>query len=166
MTKWMGVRVKQELIEEVKKEVETSGYKGLSEFVQEAIQQRLQELAKQRVGEYLERDKAVTVPTVQGQMLRTSDNLWARLSPEGIVDVGVTEYFQKQVKDIVNVRIDVVGAEVAEGEPFGVAESWWFTYDLYAPVKGKIVAVNKGVLDNPFVLNADTSQWIVKIQPA
>ena len=60
----------------------------------------------------------------------------------------------------------MVGAEVAEGEPFGVAESWWFTYDLYAPVKGKIVAVNKDVLENPFVLNADTSQWIVKIQPA
>jgi glycine cleavage system H protein len=161
----MGVRVKQELIDEVRKEVEKSGYKGLSEFVQEAIQQRLQELAKQRVGEYLERDKAVTVPTGQGQMLRTSDNLWARLSPEGIVEVGVTEYFQKQVKDIVNLRVDVVGANVAEGEPFGMVESWWFTYDLHAPVKGKIISVNKDVLDNPFVLNADTSEWIVKIQP-
>ena len=76
MAKWMGVRVKQELIEEVKKEVEKSGYKGLSEFVSEAIQQRLQELAKQRVGEYLERDKAVSIPQSQGQLLRTSDNIW------------------------------------------------------------------------------------------
>jgi glycine cleavage system H protein len=166
MTKWMGVRVKQELLEEVKQEVEKSGYKGLSEFVSEAIQQRLQELTKQRVGEYLERDKAVSVPQLQGQLLRTSDNVWARMAPEGVVEMGVTEYFQKQIKDIVNVRIDMIGAEVAEGEPFGVAESWWFTYDLYAPVKGKVVAVNKDVLENPFVLNADTSQWIVKIQPA
>ena len=165
MAKWTGVRVKQELVEEIKKEVEKGGYQGLSEFVSEAIQQRLQALAKQRVSEYLERDRAVGVPQPQGQMLRTSDNVWARQTPEGVVEVGVTEYFQKQVKEIVNVQTDVVGDDVVEGKPFGVAESWWFTYDLYAPLSGKIVAVNVTVLEDPLTLNADPSQWIVKVQP-
>ncbi len=164
MSKWMGVKVKQELIEEIKKELEKSGYKGLSEFVSEAIQQRLQTLAKQRVNEYLERDRAARIPQL-GQLVQTTEGVWARVTPDGIVEVGVTEDFQKQLTQIVNIRTDSAGAKVVDGEPFGVAESWWFTYDLYAPISGKIVAVNETVLEDPFVLNADTSRWIVKIQP-
>ncbi len=161
MTKWTGVRVKQELVERIHKEVEKRGYKSLSEFVSEAIQQRLQTLAKQRVPEYLERDKIVRTLQLQG-----SDSVWAKMAPEGIVELGVTENFQKQLKEIANIRTGQVGEEVTEGEPFGVAESWWFTRDLYSPVSGKIVAVNKAILRDPFALNVDTSQWILKIQSA
>ncbi len=161
MTKWKAVRVKQELLEQVKKEVEKEEYKALSEFVAEAIQLRLQSLAKQRVTEYLERDKAVTTQ-LQEQIAQP---IWARMTPEGIVEVGVTELFQKQLKEIVNIKTETIGGKVSEGESFGVAESWWFTFDLYSPVGGEIVEVNKEVIENPFTLNADTSQWIIKIQP-
>ncbi|MGB9134004.1 MAG: glycine cleavage system protein H, partial [Candidatus Bathyarchaeia archaeon] len=50
-------------------------------------------------------------------------------------------------------------------EPFGVAESWWFTYDLYSPLDGKIIAVNERIAEDPLSLNAVPSTWIVKVQP-
>jgi len=168
MKKWKAVRVKQELVDQVEQEVEKSGYKSLSNFVSDAIQLRLQTLAKQRVSEYLERDKAVRIPPLQARMdacIYTLKHIWASMTPEGDVEVGITDYFQDQVKEIVNIRTDVAGVKVSKDQPFGVAESWWFTYDLYSPLNGRIIEVNQKIIDNPFILNADSSQWLVKIQP-
>lgn len=165
MAKWKAVRVKQELAEQAKKEVERSEYKNLSEFVSEAIQLRLQTLTKQRVTEYLERDKAVRTPQLQAQLFYTPRHVWAQMAPEGLVEIGITNHLQNQIKEIVNIRTDIIGEKVSKDEPFGVAESWWFTYDLHSPLNGKIVAVNEKVVKDPFILNADVSQWILKVQP-
>jgi glycine cleavage system H protein len=165
MGKWKAVRIKQELIDKVKEEVGKSQYKGLSEFVSEAIHNRLQELAKQRVTEYLERDRDVRFPPLQPHLLYTPRHMWAQMTPDGYIEIGVTEYFQKQLKEIVNVRTDGVGKGVSKDEPFGVAESWWFTYDLYSPLDGKIIAVNEKVIEDSFSLNAEPSTWIVRVQP-
>lgn len=51
----------------------------------------------------------------------------------------------------------MVGKEVSKDESFGVVETWWFTYDLYSPLNGKIVQVNPVIMENPFILNADPS---------
>jgi glycine cleavage system H protein len=163
MGKWKAVRIRQELVDEVRREVEKSEYKGLSEFVSDAIRNRLQELAKQRVTEYLERDKAARIP--QPQLLYSPRHIWAQATSEGNVEIGVTEHFQEQLKEIVNIRTDNVGKEVSQDEPFGVAESWWFTYDLYSPLNGKIAAINEKVAQDPLSLNADPSTWIVRVQP-
>jgi glycine cleavage system H protein len=165
MGKWKAVRIKQQLVDDVKKEVEKSEYKSLSEFVSEAIQNRLQELAKQRVTEYLERYKAARVPQLQPHLLYTPKHMWARMTAGGNVEIGVTEYFQKQLKEIVNIRTDGVGKDVSKDEPFGVAESWWFTYDLFSPLDGKIIAVNEKVAEDSFSLNAEPLTWIVRVQP-
>ena len=63
MPKWKAVRVKQELVEEVKKELGRTGHKALSDFVSDAIQHRLQTLAKRRLSESLERECIVGVRT-------------------------------------------------------------------------------------------------------
>ncbi|MDH5448952.1 MAG: hypothetical protein OEY24_04720 [Candidatus Bathyarchaeota archaeon] len=165
MAKWKAVRVKQELVEEVEKEVKKSDYKGLSQFVSDAIQHRLQSLAKQRVSEYLERDRIIRPLQSQPQLLYTQKHIWAQMAPQGNVELGITDYFQAQLKEIVNIRTDIVGEKVSKNEPFGVAESWWFTFDLYSPLNGKIISINKKVIENPFMLNANPSLWIVKIQP-
>jgi len=165
MAKWKAVRVKQELVEQVRKEVERSEYKGLSEFVSDAIRQRLQTLAKQRVSEYLERDKIARTPQLQGKYFYTPHHIWTQMTPEGTVEVGITDYFQNQLKEIVNIRTEIIGGVASKDKPFGVAESWWFTYDLYSPINGDIVAVNEKVIENPFILNVDPSLWVVKIQP-
>jgi glycine cleavage system H protein len=165
MAKWKAVRVRQELVEEVEKEVEKSDYKGLSQFVSDAIQHRLQTLAKQRVSEYLERDKIIEPLQFKAQLLYTPKHIWAQTTPQGNVELGITDYFQTQLKEIVNIRTDMIGEKVYRDKPFGVAESWWFTFDLYSPLNGKIISINQEIIENPFMLNATPSLWIVKVQP-
>lgn len=165
MGKWKAVKVKQELVDQVRKQIAKTEHKGLSDFVSEAIQLKLQTLAKQRVTEYLERDRAARTPQMQAQLLYSPKHTWARTTLEGTVEIGITDYFRDQLKEIVNVRTGVVGETISRGEPFGVAESWWFTYDLHSPLGGYIVSVNEEVVDDPFILNADTSTWILKVRP-
>ena len=165
MPKWRAVRIRQELVEEVKKEVEKSQYKSLSEFVSDAIRLRMQTLAKERVSEYLERDRKSRIPQLQAQLFYTPKHIWAKATPQRNVKLGITDYFQGQLKQVVNIRTDKAGEKVSKDEPFGVVETWWFTYDLYSPLNGKIVSVNKTVIDDPFTLNVDPYQWIVEVQP-
>ncbi|MDH5779783.1 MAG: hypothetical protein OEZ29_04225 [Candidatus Bathyarchaeota archaeon] len=166
MAKMRAVRIRQELLEEAKKEVEKGEYQSLSEFVSEAIRLRMQKLTKERVTEYLERDKYSRLVQLQSQFLYTPKHIWAQTTPQGNVRIGITDYFQGQLKEIVNIRTDKSGEEVSRDEPFGMVETWWFTYDLYSPLGGKIVSINKEVADDPFRLNADPYQWIVEVQPA
>ncbi len=163
--KWKAVKVKQELVEEVKKEVEKSQQKSLSEFVSEAIQLRLQTLAKERVSEYLERDRYSRIPQLQAQLFYTPKHIWVQATPQRNVKIGITDHFQGQLKEVVNIRTDKAGEKVSKDEPFGVIETWWFTYDLYSPVNGRIVSVNEKVIEDPFLLNSDPYQWIVEVQP-
>ncbi|UCG36889.1 MAG: hypothetical protein JSV64_01015 [Candidatus Bathyarchaeota archaeon] len=165
MGKWKAVRVKQELVDQAKKEVARSDCKSLSEFVSEAIQQRLQTLAKQRVPEYLERDRAPPAQALQGQVFYSPKHVWAQVTSKGQVRLGITEYFQGQLREIVNVRTYEVGEKVSRDSPFGVLESWWFTHDLYSPVDGEIIEVNKRIVEDPFMLMAAPSTWIVRVQP-
>ena len=165
MPKRKAVRVRQELLEEVKKEVEKSDYKSLSEFVSDAIRVRLQTLAKERIPEYLERDRKSRVPQLQAQLFYTPKHICAQATPQGNVKMGITDYFQDQLKEIVNIRTDEAGEKVSKDESFGVVETWWFTYDLYSPLNGKIVSINKKVIEDPFVLNVDPYQWILDVQP-
>ena len=177
MPKWKVVRIRQELVEEIKKEVEKSQYKSLSQFVSEAIRLRMQKLAKERIPEYLERDRYSRIPQLrarvltpsqirlEAQLFYTSKHIWAQAAPQGKVKIGVTDYFQRQAKEIVNIKTDEVGEKVSKDEPFGVTETWWFVYDLYPPLNGKIVSVNKAVIEDPFTLNADPYQWIVEVEP-
>ena len=170
MPKWKTVRVRQKLVEEAKKEVEKSQYyKSLSEFVSEAIRLRMQKLAKERIPEYLERDRKSRLLYRRHPLSYTPKHIWAQATPQGNVKIGITDYFQGQLdvraQEIVNIQTDKAGEKVSKDEPFGVVETWWFTYDLYSPLNGKIVSVNKKVIDDPFTLNVDPYQWIVEVQP-
>jgi glycine cleavage system H protein len=162
--RWKAVRIRQELVEKVKRELKKSQYQNLSEFVSEAIRLRMQTLAKERVSEYLERDRYTRIPQLQAQLFYTPKHIWAQAAPQRTVRIGLTDYFQSQLKEIVNIRTHEVGEKVLKDEPFGVVETWWFTYDLYSPLNGRIVSVNKKVIEDPFTLNADPYQWIVEVQ--
>ena len=163
--KWKTVKVRQELVEEIKKEFTKNQYKSLSRFVSEAVRHRLQTLAKERIPKYLERDMYSRTPQLKAQLFYTAKHIWAQAAPQGKVKIGVTDYFQSQAKEIVHIKTDEVGEKVSKDEPFGVVETWWFVHDLYPPLNGEIVAVNKIVIDDPFTLNADPYQWIVEVEP-
>ncbi|MDP2871729.1 MAG: glycine cleavage system protein GcvH [Bacillota bacterium] len=82
--------------------------------------------------------------------------------------VGLTNYAQDQLGDIVFVELPEVGGEVKQGEPFGVVESVKAVSDCYSPVGGKVVAVNDKLNDEPGTINADPhgAGWIMKVEIA
>jgi glycine cleavage system H protein len=82
--------------------------------------------------------------------------------------VGLTNYAQDQLGDIVFLELPEVGQEVKQGEPFGVVESVKAVSDCYSPVSGKVVAVNDKLNDEPGTINADphVAGWIMKVEIA
>ncbi|MCU0668217.1 MAG: glycine cleavage system protein GcvH [Myxococcota bacterium] len=82
--------------------------------------------------------------------------------------IGVTDYAQQQLGDIVFVELPAVGSSVERGEPFGVIESVKAVSDLYAPVSGEVVEVNGDLADHPEHVNEDcyTDGWMITIEPS
>jgi len=97
----------------------------------------------------------------------TSDHEWARLEGE-LVRVGITDFAQQALGDVVFVELPTVGRTVDEGGTLGEVESTKSVSELYAPVAGEIVEVNDDVVSAPDRLNADPYGlgWICVIKPS
>ena len=90
---------------------------------------------------------------------------WAR--PEGdIVTIGISDYAQSEIQDIVYVELPEVGTQLTQKTEFGVIESVKAAFDLYAPVSGEVVAVNESLLDAPEQVNESPYDegWFLKIR--
>jgi glycine cleavage system H protein len=100
----------------------------------------------------------------------TAEHEWARSSAESpeTIRIGITDYAQEALGDIVFVTLPEVGAEVTAGQPFGEVESTKSVSDIYAPVAGVVVARNEALDRQPELLNSDPygEGWIVEIQVA
>ncbi len=97
----------------------------------------------------------------------TEDHEWLR--PEGKSGrVGITDFAQDQLGDVVFVELPEVGRAVKQGEAFGVVESVKSVSDVFAPITGKVVAVNQALVDSPELVNQDPygQGWIVEIEIA
>jgi glycine cleavage system H protein len=94
------------------------------------------------------------------------EHTWLR--PEGprAGRVGITDYAQRQLKEVVFVELPEVGTDVLCMEPFGVIESIKATNDLYSPVSGRVIAVNPALGDDPGLVNRDPYRegWMVVIE--
>lgn len=97
----------------------------------------------------------------------SSDHEWGRLE-DGRLRIGITDYAQDALGDVVFVDVPEVGREVAAGESFSEVESTKSVSDIYAPVSGTVVEVNRTLDDTPEQLNADPygSGWICVIEVA
>ena len=84
----------------------------------------------------------------------------------GVATVGITDYAQDQLGDIVFVELPAVGDKVSKEDAFGVIESVKAVSDIYAPVSGKVVEVNDDLPENPEMLNEDSygDGWIIKVE--
>ncbi len=96
----------------------------------------------------------------------TSDHEWARLA-DGKVQVGITDYAQDALGDVVYVDLPVVGTRVDVGGVLGEVESTKSVSEIYAPVAGEVVAVNSALADTPELLNSDPygAGWACEIAP-
>ncbi len=99
------------------------------------------------------------------QLRYSSDHEWISRDGE-IVRVGITDYAQDALGDVVFVQVPPVGANVNAGESFGEVESTKSVSDVYAPVSGVVVQINDGLVDSPQALNEDPygDGWICTIQ--
>ena len=95
----------------------------------------------------------------------TKDHEWARKKGETF-QIGISDFAQDQLGDIVFVELPAVGDKVAKDEPVGVIESVKAVSDIYAPVSGAVVEINDDLPDNPEMINDDPygDGWIVKIE--
>jgi len=102
------------------------------------------------------------------QDLRYADNHeWVRLEADGAVTIGISDFAQDALGDIVFIDLPVVGRKVAAGEAFGEVESTKSVSDVYAPVAGTIVAVNGALVDTPELVNSDPygAGWFILLRP-
>ena len=98
----------------------------------------------------------------------TKDHEWVRLDDDGLVTVGITDYAQGELGDIVFVEIEPEGTEVEAEGSFGTVEAVKTVSELFAPVAGTIEAVNGDLDGAPESVNADPygAGWMVKLRPA
>ena len=101
------------------------------------------------------------------QLKYTNEHEWVRLDGE-FAYVGITDYAQEQLGDIVFVDIPSVGDTLAQGEVFGTIEVVKTISDLFLPVSGEIVEMNGSLEDNPELVNSEPYDkgWIIKIKPS
>ena len=99
-------------------------------------------------------------------LLYTTDDEWGRRQDDCIV-VGITDYAQQQLGDIVFVELPATGTRFEQGAPFGVIESVKAVSDLYAPVSGEVLEVNEGLVDRPELVNEECygDGWIIVLRP-
>lgn len=95
----------------------------------------------------------------------SEEDEWARLEGNRVT-MGITDYAQQQLGDIVYVELPEVGRVLDAGEPFGVIESVKAVSDLYAPVAGEVVEVNEVLAEQPEAVNEDCygDGWMIAIQ--
>lgn len=96
----------------------------------------------------------------------TKDHEWVRLS-DGEAAVGITDFAQRQLGDVVFVELPEVGRQVKQGETFGTIESVKAVSELFAPVSGEVTAVNGDLANHPEAVNQKPHEaWMIRIRPS
>ncbi len=93
---------------------------------------------------------------------------WVRVEADGSVTVGITDHAQELLGDIVFIDLPTDGANVSAKQEISVVESVKAASDIYAPVSGRIIAINKALIDSPEIVNTSPygDGWFCRIQPA
>ena len=96
----------------------------------------------------------------------TDDHEWARINGDTVL-VGVSDYAQDQMCDIVFVELPAIGDNFAKGDEFGTLESVKAVSELYMPMSGEVVAINTALTDAPELINQQPyTSWIIEIKPS
>ena len=97
-----------------------------------------------------------------------STHEWARLEDDGTVTVGITDHAQAALGDVVFVETPEVGVVLAAGDDAGVVESVKAASDIYSPVGGEVIEINRQLEDDPETVNSDpyNDGWFFQLQPS
>jgi glycine cleavage system H protein len=106
-------------------------------------------------------------PVYPRELRYSKEHEWAKVEEGGRVRVGITQFAANRLSDVVYVELPQVGSEVSFMQPFGVVESVKAVSDLYAPVSGKVVDVNRTLIEKPELINSDPygEAWMILVEP-
>ena len=94
----------------------------------------------------------------------TKDHEWIRFSGD-MAEIGITDYAQEQLGDVVYMELPDVGGQLTAGQSFGSIESVKAVSELFAPIGGEVVEVNGAVKDHPEAVNTDPhASWMIKMR--
>ena len=94
----------------------------------------------------------------------TKDHEWIEISGE-VAKIGITDFAQQQLGDVVYIDLPDVGARLTQGQSFGTIESVKAVSELYSPVSGEVVDVNTALKDKPEVVNANPhGSWMIALK--
>ena len=94
----------------------------------------------------------------------TNDHEWLRLDGD-VAEVGITDYAQQQLGDVVYMELPDVGKQVTAGQVFGTIESVKAVSELFAPMTGEVIEVNTHLVQHPEVVNTDPhATWMIKVR--
>ncbi|MFN3848065.1 MAG: glycine cleavage system protein GcvH [Spirosomataceae bacterium] len=105
---------------------------------------------------------------IPSELRYTSDHEWIKIESGNIAVVGITDFAQSELGDIVFVEIETEGQDLAANDIFGTVEAVKTVSDLYLPVAGKVLEVNAALKDSPELVNSDPygDGWMIKMELA
>jgi glycine cleavage system H protein len=105
---------------------------------------------------------------VPGDLRYTKSHEWVRTLEDGSLEIGITDYAQQALGDLVFVEVPEAGRSVAAGDPLAVVESVKAASDVYSPLAGEVLAGNEALGRQPELVNQEPygEGWIARIRPA
>ncbi len=102
---------------------------------------------------------------IPAELKYTKEHEWVKIEGN-LATIGITDYAQGELGDIVFIELPDIKAEVEQGKPFGTIEAVKAVSDMYSPLSGKVAEVNSALDDDPMVINTDPygEGWFIKIE--
>jgi glycine cleavage system H protein len=105
------------------------------------------------------------MPNLPTELKYAATHEWVRVEEDNLVSVGITDFAQQELGDLVFIELPEVGRKLAENEQCAVVESVKTASDLFSPVAGMVVAINESVVDEPAQVNDDAfGTWLFCIK--
>ncbi len=103
---------------------------------------------------------------IPGDLLYTEEHEYVRKGKDGTVEIGITDYAQGELGDIVYIELPKVGASFAKHDVFGTIEAVKAVSELFAPIAGEVVAINDRLDKEPALVNTDSygAGWMIKVR--
>jgi glycine cleavage system H protein len=98
----------------------------------------------------------------------TKEHEWLEIKEDGMAIIGISDFAQEQLDDIVSIELPKAGSVFRQGQTISIVDSVKASSDIYAPISGEIIEVNEGLIEKPEMINQSPYDlgWIVKIKPS
>jgi glycine cleavage system H protein len=107
------------------------------------------------------------VANIPADLAYTEEHEYVRKAADGSVEIGITDYAQGELGDIVYIELPKVGSKFAKHDVFGTIEAVKAVSELFSPIAGEVIAVNERLDKEPALVNSDPygAGWMIKIKP-